>query len=344
MNAMIRSGLAAALLAATLPALAVADDYLPAPMRPYIGASADYIFAEHEHGRMSDNGAGGYAGGGWPLNRFFNIELGGYYTHFQGDDEFDGRGKWKSYGARFDGQFFYSRNPEFSPYFAVGLGEERDSVVDEPIKFNSFFEDVGGGAIHYFKIGDFDAGIRGDVRYRYVHLDNKYVDQPVHHFGEPVFSLGFVIPLGPNKPPAETPPPPPAVVQKTLPPPPPPPPPGPNRRFDDVHFAFDKSILSDYAKASLDGDVGVINQLVGHYPSLKVDVSGHTDWVGTDAYNQALSERRAAVVKEYFIRKGVDAGRIRTFAYGESQPVAPNTTAEGRALNRRAEIRTNASE
>jgi OOP family OmpA-OmpF porin len=71
-----------------------------------------------------------------------------------------------------------------------------------------------------------------------------------------------------------------------------------------------------------------------------VDVSGHTDWIGTDAYNQALSERRANTVKDYLVQKGVDASHIRTFAYGESQPVAPNTTPEGRALNRRAEIRT----
>jgi OOP family OmpA-OmpF porin len=114
----------------------------------------------------------------------------------------------------------------------------------------------------------------------------------------------------------------------------------PNVRFEDVHFAFDKYNLTGYAQASLDGDVTTINKLSGSYPGLKVDVSGHTDWIGTDAYNQALSERRATAVKDYLVRKGVDAGRIRTYAYGESQPVAPNTTAEGRALNRRAEIST----
>ena len=112
------------------------------------------------------------------------------------------------------------------------------------------------------------------------------------------------------------------------------------RRGKDVHFAFDKYSLTEYAKASLDSDVTAINKLAGTYPSLKVDVAGHTDWIGTDAYNQALSERRASAVKDYLVRKGVDSGRIRTYAYGESQPVAPNTTAEGRALNRRAEIST----
>jgi OOP family OmpA-OmpF porin len=312
-------------------------------MAPYIGDSLQYII--HSPTRHSENGFGDYIGGGWPINRFFNVEVGGYYNHFQPNDQFGGLFKWHTWGGRVDGQFFYSRNPAFSPYFVVGMGEERDHLETAGNDFASFFADAGFGAVHYFKIGNIDAGVRADARYRYVDLADKFVDQPIHHFGEPVFSLGLVIPLGTK-----------VAEAESLPPPPEPLPTvkapakpaqaveNPNRKFDDVHFAFDKSNLSDYAKASLDGDVGVINQLSGHYPSLKVDVSGHTDWVGTDAYNQALSERRASTVKEYLVRKGVDAGRIRTFAYGESQPVAPNTTAEGRALNRRAEIRTNASE
>lgn len=115
---------------------------------------------------------------------------------------------------------------------------------------------------------------------------------------------------------------------------------GPNRSFENTHFAFDKADLTDYAKAILDNAATVIGGLAKKYPSLKVDISGHTDWIGTDAYNQALSERRANVVKNYLTRKGVDASRISTFAYGETKPVAPNDTEEGRALNRRAEIRT----
>jgi len=113
-----------------------------------------------------------------------------------------------------------------------------------------------------------------------------------------------------------------------------------NRKFENVHFAFDKSNLSDYAKASLTGDAQTINKLTTANPQLKVNVAGHTDWIGTAAYNQALSERRANAVKSYLGMKGVDASRIDTFAYGESKPIAPNTTAEGRALNRRAEIST----
>ena len=85
-----------------------------------------------------------------------------------------------------------------------------------------------------------------------------------------------------------------------------------------------------------------LNALAQKNPEMKVDLSGHTDWIGTEGYNQALSERRADSVKQYLIRKGVDAGRITTHAYGETRPIAPNDTAEGRAKNRRVEIRTDA--
>lgn len=112
------------------------------------------------------------------------------------------------------------------------------------------------------------------------------------------------------------------------------------RSFENVNFAFDRSELTDYAKATLDNAASVIGELARKYPGLKVEVSGHTDWIGTDAYNQALSERRANVVRDYLARKGVDSKSVDTFSYGESKPIAPNDTDEGRALNRRAEVRT----
>jgi OmpA-OmpF porin, OOP family len=115
---------------------------------------------------------------------------------------------------------------------------------------------------------------------------------------------------------------------------------GPNRSFENVNFAFDKSDLTDYAKGILDSAASTIGDLSTKYPNLKVDVSGHTDWEGTDSYNQALSERRAAAVRNYLVKKGVERKRISTYAYGESKPIATNDTEEGRAVNRRAEIRT----
>jgi len=70
----------------------------------------------------------------------------------------------------------------------------------------------------------------------------------------------------------------------------------------------------------------------------KVTIGGHTDSVGSDEYNQKLSDRRANAVKQALINEGVDAAKLDAIGYGESQPVATNDTAEGRAKNRRTEF------
>jgi OOP family OmpA-OmpF porin len=69
-----------------------------------------------------------------------------------------------------------------------------------------------------------------------------------------------------------------------------------------------------------------------------ITISGHTDSVGSEAYNMKLGQRRADTVKDYLVSKGVPASKITTKSFGESQPVASNKTAEGRAKNRRAEV------
>lgn len=115
---------------------------------------------------------------------------------------------------------------------------------------------------------------------------------------------------------------------------------GAELRFEDVHFGFNHDELSDYAKAMLDDAAQVINERALQFPALKVDIAGHTDAVGSEGYNQALSERRAAQIKQYLIKKGVDSGRINLYSYGESKPVSSNDTEDGRAQNRRAETRT----
>ncbi|MFT3885835.1 MAG: OmpA family protein [Flavobacteriales bacterium] len=79
-------------------------------------------------------------------------------------------------------------------------------------------------------------------------------------------------------------------------------------------------------------------QLMRTTPSLRVEVGGHTDNVGTDAANQKLSEQRANAVRDHVVAKGIDASRITAKGYGETKPMATNDTEEGRALNRRTEI------
>jgi len=102
----------------------------------------------------------------------------------------------------------------------------------------------------------------------------------------------------------------------------------------DAFFDFDKATLKPEGKSKLDelaAQLGGIN--------LEVIIAvGHTDSVGTDAYNQKLSVRRADAVKAYLVNKGVESNRVYTEGKGEKQPVADNKTAEGRAKNRRVEI------
>jgi OmpA-OmpF porin, OOP family len=102
----------------------------------------------------------------------------------------------------------------------------------------------------------------------------------------------------------------------------------------DTFFDFDKSVLKPTGKAKLDELVQKVREI-----NMEVVVSvGHTDSVGTDAYNQRLSIRRAEAVKSYLATKGIEKSRIYSEGKGEKQPVADNKTKEGRAKNRRVEI------
>ncbi len=102
----------------------------------------------------------------------------------------------------------------------------------------------------------------------------------------------------------------------------------------DALFDFDKAVLKPEGKAKID-------DLASKLQGINLEVviaTGHTDSVGSDAYNQKLSERRAAAVKAYMASKGIDEKRIFTEGKGEKQPVADNKSAAGRAKNRRVEI------
>jgi len=102
----------------------------------------------------------------------------------------------------------------------------------------------------------------------------------------------------------------------------------------DTFFDFDKASLKPEGRQLLDQVVTQVNTL-----TLETIIAvGHTDWTGSEAYNQKLSERRAESVKRYLLDKGIDANRIYTEGKGKTSPVAVNTTREGRAQNRRVEI------
>ena len=103
----------------------------------------------------------------------------------------------------------------------------------------------------------------------------------------------------------------------------------------DVTFAVDSTDITPSFRNALDQ----VAQSMIQYPSSLVDVMGHTDSTGSESYNLDLSRRRAESVSNYLVSRGVSRARLATVGYGEQYPLADNTTPEGRAQNRRVEIR-----
>ena len=116
------------------------------------------------------------------------------------------------------------------------------------------------------------------------------------------------------------------------------PPPAPkviDRLTLHVNFDFDKATIRDADIAQLRKAVDFVKR----YPGYKISIEGHTDNIGSEKYNQRLSERRAAAVKESLLKHGVTNGaRMRSVGYGKSKPIADNSTEKGRFENRRVEI------
>ncbi len=105
--------------------------------------------------------------------------------------------------------------------------------------------------------------------------------------------------------------------------------------LEGVKFAFNEARILPESYPILDRWV----QYLKEHPTMVVEIAGHTDSVGSEQYNLYLSRRRAEAVRNYFIQKGIDPERLIARGYGEYQPIADNGTPEGRARNRRVEIR-----
>ncbi|MBN9143166.1 outer membrane protein OmpA-like peptidoglycan-associated protein [Novosphingobium sp. 1748] len=102
----------------------------------------------------------------------------------------------------------------------------------------------------------------------------------------------------------------------------------------DVTFAFDKHDIQPRFYGVLDA----VSRTLGKYPATYVDVNGHTDAIGSYAYNQRLSERRAGAVADYLADRSVNGARMHVQGFGKTEPIASNATISGRAANRRVEI------
>jgi OmpA-OmpF porin, OOP family len=286
---------------------------------------------------------------------------------------------WSQYGISFDlRRHFVTEGRSWNPYLLMGLGYQREEIESDNFPNpDSPFEEEEGAVAGKFGVGlqgDMGrVGIRTELAYRAVAINDTraqlMLDDPPPErndgedwYGDVLASVGIIIPLGPEAAPAAAPAAPAAPscadgdddgdgvnncddkcpgsqAGQTI---------GPDGCPVPVSIDL-KGVNFDYDKSNLRPDAVQIlteaNEILKRYPELKVEVAGHTDSKGTDAYNQALSERRARAVYDYLTSNGIDAARlVGPNGYGESRPIAPNTNEdgsdnpEGRAKNRRTEL------
>ena len=274
---------------------------------------------------------------------------------------------WSQYGISLDARrHFIAEGRNWNPYVLMGMGYQRSEEEFDAFpnpnspgqrEDGNLAAKVGAGLQ-----GDLGrVGIRTELAYRADFDDSSIAAPSEDWFGDVLASVGVIIPLGPEPMAAVAPAPvapncadldddgdgvnncddkcPGSQAGQTI---------GPDGcpvpvsiDLKGVNFDFDKSTLRPDAVAILNEAAEILKR----YPELKVEVAGHTDSKGTDAYNQALSERRARAVYDYLTSNGVDASRLAgPNGYGESRPIAPNTNEdgsdnpEGRARNRRTEL------
>lgn len=320
--------------------------------RWYVAPSASYVIPDN---RPADEGWGLGLAFGKALTEKWNAEFGVRYNTMDLDGV--GTGDIEQYSLGLDGLYFFNRNPGFAPYAVMGLGYLRSETNAD--NDNSLMGNVGLG---FMKQLSDDISLRADARYRLA--TNDLAGTTKSEFGDWLINVGLNIALGPKPQPAPAPAPvpapepapvaapapAPAPVKAAEPAPAPAPAPAAKTGaagelekakpgdvvviLHGVNFEFDSAKLRPDAVQILNDAVDVLKRR----QDIKVDIVGHTCSVGSEAYNQSLSERRAKAVYDYFTGHGIAAERLSSKGMGESQPAFSNATREGRAKNRRVEL------
>ncbi|MBL8225406.1 MAG: OmpA family protein [Chromatiales bacterium] len=343
----------AALLAITaVPALA-ADDKTAWE----IGAAAVFGNYSWDDSSVDDSSTGGKLFGGYRFNRWFGVE--GAYHKF-GDFEADllpaqdgGDNNVEVDGFSLAGVLFIPVPVDnLEPFLKAGFYDfDQQRVVDDLVVDSNSPSGfmAGGGA---------DLVVTDKLRFR---LEADWFDIDDADLWSLNLGLSYLFgrPAAPVVAAAAPPPPPPAAA------PPPPPPPVPVDSDGDgvvdgvdqcpgtpagakvdaqgceteltlkgVTFALNSATLTGQDQLLLNSVASILQQR----PQFNVEIVGHTDSTGSDALNQDLSERRAAAVRDYLVGQGIPAERLTSRGAGESEPIADNDTAEGRALNRRVTL------
>ena len=298
----------------------------------------------------ANNGGGAFIKLGKELSPSWDIQGGLGYNRASEDTGIPGAsGRYKQTTLGLDALYMFSRD-SFRPFLLAGLGVARNNVdysipgVDVDGKKTSWLANVGLGAQYLFND---TFGLQADLRHQWtraeVSVSNGVVSASEDKtIGNTLLNLGAIFRFGapapmpvvaaaePAAPAAVEPAPAPAVE------PAPAPAPvacKPNLETVTVSaeklFGFDKSKLQDGAKPILDETAAKIKA----NPELKaVIVTGHTDRIGSEAYNQKLSEKRANIVKEYLVSQGVDSAIISSVGKGETEPVEACKGVKGKKL------------
>ncbi|HET7611249.1 MAG TPA: OmpA family protein [Rhodanobacteraceae bacterium] len=319
--------------------------------------------------RVQTDPVGGLGVGFWITPNFtLDVEATGDNADFKDDSPRPGK-QWETVGLDVAGRwYFMDPTSQWRPFVMAGVGFWRHAAVSEVLAqaggecgclgphSNSGWgpgATVGVGVL--YNVSDRIA-VRGEIAARYYRDVNSAQLAGLagpglpHTYGpkqwlDTMATVGLVFNMGhpaPPPPPPAAPPPPPAA--------PPPPPPPQNVVIDlrGVNFKFDRpkkgeTDIGPTLKPPQADSVAILDQAVdtlNRYPQVQIEIDGYTDSIGTDQYNQGLSERRANIVNQYLTSHGIDSSRITAVkGFGENDPIDTNKTAAGRQRNRRVEFK-----
>jgi OOP family OmpA-OmpF porin len=310
-----------------------------------------------------------------------NISLEGFfdYTTRDFDRGPDGskvdpyHGSWRNGVIGLDARFLFGDWSTWRPYLLAGIGASRHDAG----AFSHGWSPMGELGVGIQKAMTENVAFRAEAKYRFDGDDESLEDMGAFdqsdNFGDWILGVGVTMAIGAAPAPVEE--------EPAAPPPPPDchdldddndgvnncddrcpdtaagtvvgPDGCPQKVVIDlrgVNFKFDRpsvgeSDIGPTLQEPTADSIAILDQAIdalNRYSQITVELAGHTDSIGTDAYNQSLSERRAQIVYDYLTSHGIDASRITsTVGYGESQPIATNDTKEGRAQNRRTELKVN---
>jgi outer membrane protein OmpA-like peptidoglycan-associated protein len=355
--------------------VAAADPESPLQHGGY--ASLMYSHVEPDNDRGVDAGQGGTLSFGYRLSEGFALELYGVYGKLDGKAS-GSESATMSGGGVGAMAFLGDRLPGVYLPFAVGY-LQTDHQAPDGNRYKGLSFEAGLGYLFPVALGRYDFAIRAEGRYRHNDGESgRDLDEKASGLDDVLLNLGVQLPMGLRPVPVAAPVEPVAVVPVQAPAdsdgdgvtddrdqcpntpagtavnevgcplPPPCKPPEAGQKVDlsgcavgdsivlrGVNFEYDQATLTVNAQTLLDGVADALKAV----PDVAIEVDGHTDSRGDDAYNRNLSERRAQSVMQYLGEHGVDASRMSAVGYGETEPIADNDSDEGRELNRRVELK-----